>query len=68
MARDADRNRCHGDGAAEIAAIDTPLRVTAPQMNFETSALTYGIGAHAVELEVDTTTGWRKIVKLRCRQ
>jgi carbon-monoxide dehydrogenase large subunit len=26
-------------------------------VNFETSALTYGIGAHAVELEVDPLTG-----------
>jgi aerobic carbon-monoxide dehydrogenase large subunit len=26
-------------------------------VNFETSALTYGIGAHAVELEVDPSTG-----------
>ena len=26
MARNADRNRRHGDGAAKIAAIDTPLR------------------------------------------
>ena len=26
-------------------------------MNFETSALTYGIGVHAVELEVDPLTG-----------
>ena len=26
-------------------------------VNFETSALTYGIGVHAVELEVDPLTG-----------
>jgi carbon-monoxide dehydrogenase large subunit len=31
-------------------------------VNFETSALTYGIGAHAVELEVDTTTGGVKLL------
>ncbi|MGP0089333.1 MAG: xanthine dehydrogenase family protein molybdopterin-binding subunit [Xanthobacteraceae bacterium] len=31
-------------------------------VNFETSALTYGIGAHAVELEVDPTTGGVKLL------
>ena len=33
MARDADRNRRHRDGAAEIAAVDTSLRITAPPLN-----------------------------------
>jgi aerobic carbon-monoxide dehydrogenase large subunit len=32
-------------------------------VNFETSALTYGIGAHAVELEVDPHTGGVKLHK-----
>jgi carbon-monoxide dehydrogenase large subunit len=32
-------------------------------VNFETSALTYGIGAHAVELEVDPNTGGVKLHK-----
>ena len=32
-------------------------------VNFETSALTYGIGAHAVELEVDPHTGDVKLRK-----
>ncbi len=31
-------------------------------VNFETSALTYGIGAHAVELEVDPLTGGIKLL------
>src|SRR4051794_8250668 len=31
-------------------------------VNFETSALTYGIGAHAVELEVDPLTGGVKLL------
>jgi aerobic carbon-monoxide dehydrogenase large subunit len=31
-------------------------------VNFETSALTYGIGAHAVELEVDAATGGIKLL------
>jgi aerobic carbon-monoxide dehydrogenase large subunit len=31
-------------------------------VNFETSALTYGIGAHAVELEVDPYTGGVKLL------
>jgi carbon-monoxide dehydrogenase large subunit len=31
-------------------------------VNFETSALTYGIGAHAVELEVDASTGHVKLL------
>jgi len=31
-------------------------------VNFETSALTYGLGAHAVELEVDPQTGGVKLI------
>jgi carbon-monoxide dehydrogenase large subunit len=31
-------------------------------VNFETSALTYGLGAHAVELEVDVNTGGVKLL------
>ena len=32
-------------------------------VNFETSSLTYGIGAHAVELEVDPLTGGVRLLK-----
>jgi aerobic carbon-monoxide dehydrogenase large subunit len=32
-------------------------------VNFETSALTYGFGAHAVELEIDSLTGGVKILR-----